>query len=384
MSRFFRSKAAVVGLVLLALLVALGTVGPLLVPFPEAGARWRDIGYWQDNPAAAPPWWTQPGLGVGLPSVTQEGRTWTFRWTNPLEGPVVISVPGNGAVPVRIQAEGSEGRMREIVRKVVDPSPGQPGRISLDLAPSAALRITLLGLEEDAAGPVVTVVGRASGWLGTDAAKRDVFTGLVLGVRWALLLGLLVSFLTVSLGLALGILAACSGGWVDTLLNRIYEFFSLLPLLPLMIALSAVYKPSLGTFLILALLFFWTKAFKPLYAQALQIRQEGYVEAGRSLGAGRWRLATRYVLPSLLPYGFALMALSVPGILLYEASLGVVGLGDPSVVTWGQMLRDAFVQGAVVNHLWWWVLPPGLMIGLTGLTFALLGQGFDRLWKKTG
>lgn len=380
MNRFFQSRSGIVGLGLLAFLIVLGIGGPLVVPFPEAGTRWRDIGYWQDNPAAAPPWWTQPA-SAGAPAIEREGSAWTFRWAQPVEGPVVVTVPGDGTVAVRIQAEDGGAQVREIARQLVTPTVGQPGRISLSVSPTAALRITLLPDTED---PAVTVVGRASGWLGTDAAKRDVFTGLVLGVRWALLLGLVVSFFTVALGLALGVLAACSGGWVDTALNRVYEFFSLLPLLPLMIALSAVYKPSLWTFLVLALLFFWTKAFKPLYAMALQIRQEGYLEAGRTLGAGRWRLATRYVVPSLVPYGFGMMALSVPGILLYEASLGVVGLGDPTAVTWGQMLRDAFVQGAVVNRLWWWVLPPGLMIGLTGLTFALLGRGFDRVWQKTG
>jgi peptide/nickel transport system permease protein len=87
------------------------------------------------------------------------------------------------------------------------------------------------------------------------------------------------------------------------------------------------------------------------------------------------------VLPSLLPYAFAVMALSVPGVIMYEASVSLLGLGDAAVITWGQMLHDALVQGAVINRLWWWVLPPGLMIALMGVAFGLLSWGFDRARK---
>jgi peptide/nickel transport system permease protein len=190
-----------------------------------------------------------------------------------------------------------------------------------------------------------------------------------------------VSFLTVVMGLVLGIVAACYGGAWDRAINRIYEFFTLMPLLPFLIVLSAAYKPSLWSFMALALLFLWTRAFKTVYARALQIKQEGYIEAATALGAGRWRRVSRHVLPSLLPYAFAVMALSVPGVIMYEASVSLLGLGDASVITWGQMLHDALVQGAVINRLWWWVLPPGLMIALMGLTFGLLGRGFEKALK---
>jgi peptide/nickel transport system permease protein len=75
------------------------------------------------------------------------------------------------------------------------------------------------------------------------------------------------------------------------------------------------------------------------------------------------------------------MALSVPGIIIYEANVSLLGLGDSSIITWGQMLHDALVQGAVINRLWWWILPPGLMIALMGLTFGLIGRGFDKAWN---
>ncbi len=113
-------------------------------------------------------------------------------------------------------------------------------------------------------------------------------------------------------------MTACYGGIWDGLINRIYEFFSLMPLLPFLIVLSA--------------------AFKTVYARARQIKQEGYTETATALGAGRWRRVSRHVLPTLLPYAFAVMALSVPSVIMYEASVSLLGLGDASVITWGQMI----------------------------------------------
>jgi peptide/nickel transport system permease protein len=385
MRRFFASKGGTAGVALLALFVLTGVLGPFFVPYPEAATRWRDISFWQDSPPAAPPAWTVgPRAPVAGRPLEDSGTrvSWSFE---PAEGQIVVLVPGEGPIPVRVSSEDDRGEVVELDRRLANPASGQPVRISLNVGSAKRILVTELKEPSRPTPPVpsLVVIAKTSGLLGTDTSKRDVFTGVVLGVRWALILGLLVSFLTVVMGLLLGILAACSGGWIDVLLNRVYEFFLLMPLLPLLIVLSTVYKPSLWSFMALALLFFWTKAFKPVYAMALQIRNEVYVEAGRTVGAGRWRLATRYVLPALLPYGFAIMALSVPGIILYEASISLLGLGDTSTVTWGQMLHDAFAQGAVINRLWWWVIPPGVMVALTGLTFALLGRGFERVWNPS-
>jgi ABC-type dipeptide/oligopeptide/nickel transport system permease subunit len=295
----------------------------------------------------------------------------------------VLILPGKGKLPILVNSRGPNDTERELARRLLEISAGEPARLAFPDLDTIELTVTeyLLPGSSRPPAPSLILVGQVSGLLGTDVSKRDVFTGIVLGIRWALLLGVVVSFLTVMTGIILAIGAACYGGWVDLVINRVYEFFSLMPILPFLIVLSAVFKPSLWTFALLALLFFWTKAFKPVYAMALQIREEGYIEAGKSMGTGRWYRAFRYVLPALLPYGFAIMALSVPGIILYEAGISILGLGDSTVVTWGQMLHDALVQGAVINRLWWWILPPGLMISITGLAFALIGRGMDRVWN---
>jgi peptide/nickel transport system permease protein len=408
--RFLQSGAGVAGLVLLSAFVLMALLGPFLVPFPDADRHWRDISWWQDSPAAAPPFWVNgpwnsysfPGpaslRAAGSRAVDGEDGSKLFSWTFPLPSvpsgqprDAVLSFEGEGSVFAVVSLIQSDGSRKEVFRESLDLAEGQPGRVTLALGPSLALsQVAGISIEvaeylgaaqAEPKPPSVLLQGRASGLLGTDAAKRDVFTGIVLGARWALLLGVLVSFLTVVMGLVLGIVAACYGGIWDKAISRIYEFFSLMPLLPFLIVLSAAYKPSLWSFMALALLFFWTRAFKTVYARALQIKQEGYIEAATALGAARWWRVSRHVLPTLLPYAFAVMALSVPGVITYEASVSLLGLGDASVITWGQMLHDALVQGAVINRLWWWILPPGLMIALMGLTFGLLGRGFEKTLK---
>ena len=402
MKHFFESRTGVAGIILLAILVFAGIFGPILVPFRDAGRHWRDISYWQDSPAAVPPIWAAATGQTGRkivparlegknPSIeTLDGGGGKLTWRFDLSYPgmdsgvdATLILPGDGRIPVVISMVMDGGSEIQLARQLVEASPGDPARIAVSLPGRGILTVAVYALPGTSppGAPSFSLPGNVSGLMGTDVSKRDVFTGIVLGIRWALILGMAVSFLTVLTGILLGIAAACFGGWVDTILSRVYEFFSLMPMLPFLIVLSAAYRPSLWMFTTLALLFFWTRSFKPIYAMALHIREEGYIEAGKSMGTTRFYRIFKYVLPALLPYGFAIMALSVPGIILYEAGISLLGLGDASVVTWGQMLHDALIQGAVINRLWWCIIPPGIMIALTGITFALIGRGLDKVWK---
>jgi len=429
MNEFLSSRSARAGLAILAVIGGLALFGPYIVAYPEASTRWRDISYWEDNPAGVPPAWVDgPWNGWALPSSTlmktspplvrqgSAGRlmTWRFSGGKPSaiardlvfrvpggEGKVFLlvreasadaeggGIGGNGADAAAAGAGGADpaaaGAGRELFRGEVDLVPGGTLRLGIPSVSTTGISATmyLAAGQADPGSPTILLVGKSAGLLGTDAAKRDVFTGLVLGIRWALLLGVVVSFLTVLSGLLLGTFAACYGGIFGSITNRVYEFFSMMPLLPFLVAVSAIHKPSLWTFAGLALLFFWTRTFKTVYSRALQIKAEGHIEAAVLVGAGPWWRVTRHVLPALLPYAFAMMAMSVPGIILAEAGVSLLGLGDATTVTWGQMLHDALVQGAVINGMWWWVLPPGLAIAVMGLSFALVGRGLDKVVNPT-
>ncbi len=244
---------------------------------------------------------------------------------------------------------------------------------------SFTLRIELLSQGARVEAPELLVSGEVSGLLGTDVSKRDIFTGAVVGIKWALIIGFLTSIITVIVGVLLGVVAAYFGGAWDWLLTRMYEFVYLLPVLPFLIVISAIYKPSIYVFILLICLLFWTGPYKPVYSMALQIKEETYVEASKALGSGKARIIFRHIIPILLPYSFAVMALSIPGVIVYEASVSLLGLGDSSIVTWGQILQAALSQGAVINKLWWWVVPPGLMIALMGMAFAFIGSAMDKI-----
>jgi peptide/nickel transport system permease protein len=247
------------------------------------------------------------------------------------------------------------------------------GRYQFDMS------IELLTEGAKVEAPELLVSGEVSGILGTDVSKRDVFTGVIVGIKWALIIGFLTSVITVIVGVMLGVTAAYFGGKVDWLLTRMYEFVYLLPVLPFLIVISAIYKPSIYTFIGIVCLLFWTGPYKPVYSMALQIKEETYVEASKALGSSRLRIIFKHIIPILLPYSFAVMALSIPGVIVYEASVSLLGLGDSSIVTWGQILQAALSQGAVINNLWWWVIPPGLMIALMGMSFAFIGSAMDKI-----
>ncbi|HBJ82103.1 ABC transporter permease, partial [Pseudothermotoga sp.] len=176
-----------------------------------------------------------------------------------------------------------------------------------------------------------------------------------------------------------GVVSAYYGGIVDSIMQRIWEVFINIPLLPVLIVLSAIFKPSIWNLIVMMSLFFWVGPVKTVRSMALQIKEETYVEAARALGASHGRIIFRHMIPILIPYAFASMALNVPSAILYEATVSLLGLGDATIVTWGQILHDAMSGGAVTNGLWWWVVPPGVAIALVGMTFAFLGFAMDTI-----
>jgi peptide/nickel transport system permease protein len=262
-------------------------------------------------------------------------------------------------------------------------SQAKPGMLTHPEALKGSYQVSLLAvLTSEAAkisDPSLIVTGGVSGLLGTDSSKRDLWSGVIAGIKWALLIGLLTAFVSVAIGVVWGVTAAYFGGAVNWLMQRVFEIFSNQPLLPLLIVISAIFKPSIWFLILIMSVFFWTGPVKTVYAMALQIREETYIEASRALGAGSRRLIFRHMVPLLIPYAFASMALSVPGAVVYESTVSLLGLGDASIVTWGQILHDAFTGGAVLGGLWWWVVPPGLMIALMGMTFSFIGFAMDRI-----
>ena len=225
----------------------------------------------------------------------------------------------------------------------------------------------------------VVVKGSCYGLMGTDANGRDLWQALLYGTRWALIVGLLTSAITVVVGSFYGVVAGYAGGIVDEVLLRIAQIVYSLPVLPFLILLSALIKPSIWIIIILIVLFSWPGISFVTRSMALQIKSEPYVEAAIASGAGTLRILVLYVFPQVLPYMFASMALSVPSAVIAEASLSFLNLGDPNLVTWGKLLYDAQNAQAALKGYWWWVIPPGLGIAVVGMTFIFIGNALDAI-----
>ncbi len=243
------------------------------------------------------------------------------------------------------------------------------------------LQTRLLSTEPDdqVVGVKLSIGGQVYGAFGTDSFRRDLGVGILWGAPVALGIGLSVSVFGTIIGLIAGVVSGFYGGtWKDESIQRITDFMLLLPALPILILVSLVFRIDLWQLVLWLTLFGWMGVAKISRAMALQIREEQYVEAARSIGAiDRW-IILRHVAPQILTYAFAVIALSVPSVIFTEAVLSFLGLGDPGLVTWGRILYDAQLNGAAVSGYWWWVLTPGFFITLTALGFGLLGNALDK------
>ena len=232
--------------------------------------------------------------------------------------------------------------------------------------------------EGDAVGSVKAVVGGSLfGVMGSDTQGRDLAVGLLFGFPVALFIGLLASTLTTAIGTSLGIIGGYWGGWVDTAIQRLSDVVANVPLLPILIFMVFVLGSNLFLIILILVAFSWPGLTILIRSMVLQLRSGQLVEATQALGASRWRIMFRHIFPQTAPYVFAQMIFFTPAAILAEAGLSFLGLGDPSIPTWGQILEQGFRTGAVYVGYWWWVLPPGLLIVLTAMAFVLLALGLE-------
>ncbi len=219
--------------------------------------------------------------------------------------------------------------------------------------------------------------GEKFGLMGTDELRRDLTVGLVWGAPVALFIGLSVSTISIVIGMIYGVIAGYKGKRTDEGLMRINDIFYSLPTLPLLIILSLFIGRSIFLIVLFLIFFGWMGTAKISRSLALQIKNFQYVEAAKLIGQPDIKIISKHIIPQLLPLTFASIAISVPGAILAEASLSFIGLGDPSIPTWGQILHEAHIAAAASRGLWWWLIPPGILIALTGLAFVLIGNTID-------
>jgi len=219
-------------------------------------------------------------------------------------------------------------------------------------------------------------------WFGTDELGRDIVARVIYGARASLLAGLISVAIALSIGVPLGLLAGYRGGFVDALIGRITDAMLACPFLILAIALAAFLGPSLGNAMI-AIGVSATPVFVRLTrGQVMSVKVEDYVEAARSIGNPRWRIALFHILPNIMPALLVQATLSIAAAIIAEAALSFLGLGQqPPAPSWGSMLNAA--QRFLTNAPWMAVWP-GLAIFLVVFSLNLVGDGLrDALDPRT-
>jgi peptide/nickel transport system permease protein len=254
--------------------------------------------------------------------------------------------------------------------------PSQPARDDGLLAPLIAPRE---GLEVTQATGGVLEPPSSEFWLGTDAQGRSVLTLLIWGARISLFVGLMATLISMIIGTVVGLASGYFGGWTGAILFRLTEWILVIPFLPLAIVLASVLGRSLLNIVIVIGVTSWPGTALLIRSQTLSIKERAYLERSRALGAGHTHLLRRHVLPNVTPMVFANTTLTVAVAILSETTLSFLGLGDPTRVSWGSMLEDAYSVGAMTTGSWWFFVPPGVCVVLVVLSFTLIGQALEEV-----
>jgi peptide/nickel transport system permease protein len=214
--------------------------------------------------------------------------------------------------------------------------------------------------------------------LGRDDAGKDVLSQLIYGARVSLLVGFTASFMSMLIGTTVGLIAGYHGGRIGNLLMRFVDFLMVIPDLPLMLVIIAVMGRGLLNIILVIGLLGWTYTARLVRSQVLTVKERQFVLRARAVGASSSRIILRHIFPQVLPLVIAEAVLDISVAILAESSLAFLGLGDPTLISWGMMLNFAF-ERAISRQAWWFLLPPGFAIVWVSLSLILIGNTLDRI-----
>lgn len=433
MSRFVAElrhyPSAVAGLSVIGLLVLTSVYAVVAIPYGEAIRLWRGgEALWLENPRNARPVWMTlfrpdlprtivvrsqgaprrvEDLGGGVRQVTMTlafdypyhdfpDGLGVFLETEAVDRPPHVALLWHTPDGAEIRINEFTVRPREVYRLSDDPrlrqELGGPPEVVLLASPDAPDRVLrgryqllVRGYLFEQASTLearLVVYGKAHGLAGTDHLRRDLTIPLLWGAPIAMAFGLLAAVGSTLSTLVIAAVGVWYGRWVDGAIQRITEVNLILPALPILIMIGTLYSRSIWVILgVVILLGIFGPGIKTYRALFLQVKEAPYVEAARAYGAGNLRTVFVYMIPRAIPVLIPQFVTLIPSFVFLEATLAVLGLGDPVLPTWGKVIEDAYSKGALFSGHYYWVLEPAVLLMLTGLGFTMLGFALDRIFN---
>jgi len=259
----------------------------------------------------------------------------------------------------------------DLKKEIKESGPGRTGLIILLLMITVALAAPILAPYDPYQQSTASLLSPSwSHWLGTNHVGQDIWSRLVFGARTSLMVGFGVGILSTLLSTLFGVSAALVGGLYEKVVMRIVDAFIVIPMIIIVILISAYIRPSVLTLILLLSLLSWQGGARIMRAQALSLKERGHVAAAKSFGANHFYLAWRHIVPDLGPILLVEFIYGVRRAVFMEAGLAFLGISDPTVVSWGMMMRDA-LSFSYLNVWQWWLIPTGVALSLIiiGLTF---------------
>lgn len=430
-----RYPSAIAGSAIIFVLLGISLYTIIRIPYNEAIRLWRggeDV--WQDNPKNAAPAWSNYFTNQDLPQTlvldTRNGdlkktREYISESMTDVKISFFIDFPYDAYPPeivLYFSGKSSEKQPyvsltwitpdgREIRLSDFSISSSQAYRMAQDnrlvrrlggLVPEQALfadpadesgftplkgtyelRVEGLIFEEEAdIDAKLVMYGQVHGLAGTDHRRRDLMVALLWGTPIALAFGLLAAVGTTITTMIIAAVGVWFGGGIDSAIQRITEVNLILPFLPILIMIGTLYNRSIWLMLgVTILLSIFGGAIKTYRAIFMQVRESSYIEAAQAYGAGNLRIIFHYLIPRIIPVLIPQLVTIIPAFVFLEASLAVLGLGDPVLPTWGKIIDDARANGAMFRGQYYWVLEPSVLLMTTGLAFAMLGFALDRVFN---
>jgi peptide/nickel transport system permease protein len=426
-------RSILTGVIIIGALVGLSIYAVIAIPYADAIRLWRGgAGIWDDSPRNALPVWVNLFSSKKLPETiildSQKGAAKTTESASGDVTPIDISMPFDynyddfpsemtlffntkynqlqpqasifwqtpdgreiavGQLALAATARYSISQDQQLLknlgsRTVESGLFAKPSGVSTGVE-KGHYTLLIKGLTFEKGSDIdakLVVYGKVSGFAGTDDNRRNLAVALLWGAPVALAFGLLGAVGSTIAALIIAAIGAWYGGWVDSLIQRLTELNAILPGLPILILVATFYSRSLAVMLaVIIILGIFSLGIKVYRSIFLQVRGLPYIEAARAYGASDGRIIFRYMIPKVIPVLIPQFVLLIPSMVFLEASLAILGLGDPTLPTWGKMLNDAFQSGALYKGYYHTVLLPSALLVLTGLGFAMLGYGLDRVFN---